>query len=306
MSASVVLQQMGVIAILVSVGIYLDRKKIVDRAMSPKLSTIVMDICNPALIMASILDGHVSATHGELGQAIILGAAFYGFLMVLGLGLPFVLRAEKDKRRFYNLMVVYTNVGFIGIPVARAVLPQKAILYVIVCNVMYSLLFYTHGITVLSNGREKMNLKKVLSPGTIMALLSLVVCWFQITPPPLISGCISYIGNATIFLSMALLGISISRSKPADGFHNIRLWAYMVLRMVLLPIVMFFVLRAFQCDEVLVLGFCLMAAMPVGNLPLIQSEKIGDDTSLLSSAITFTTIVSMVTITGLMLLFTSL
>jgi predicted permease len=49
-----------------------------------------------------------------------------------------------------------------------------------------------------------------------------------------------------------------------------------------------------------------MAAMPVGNLPLIQSEKMGEDTSLLSSAITVSTIVSIGTITGLMVLFTSI
>ena len=47
-----------------------------------------------------------------------------------------------------------------------------------------------------------------------------------------------------------------------------------------------------------------MSTMPVGNLPLIQSEKIGEDTRILSGAITVTTIVSMVTITALMILFT--
>jgi hypothetical protein len=45
--------------------------------------------------------------------------------------------------------------------------------------------------------------------------------------------------------------------------------------------------------------------MPVGNLPLIQSEKMGEDTQLLSKGIAMTTIVSMVTITFLMILFTS-
>ena len=114
----------------------------------------------------------------------ILGALFYIVLMVLGFLLPLILRVPKDKRRFYNLMTVYTNVGFIGIPVAKAILPEDAIVYVVVCNVMYSLLFYTHGITVLSNGREKMSIKKILSPGTILAILALVVCWFSRSPVP--------------------------------------------------------------------------------------------------------------------------
>ena len=43
-------------------------------------------------------------------------------------------------------------------------------------------------------------------------------------------------------------------------------------------------------------GMCLMAAVPVGNLPMIQAEKNGEDTSILSSAIALTTVVSIATI----------
>ena len=265
-----------------------------------------MDVCNPALILASILSGNISASHEDLMVAMILGVIFYIGLVFFGLVLPLILRVGKKNRRFYNLMTVYTNVGFIGIPVARAILPEKAILYVIVCNVMYCLLFYTHGITVLSNGKEKINLKKIFSPGTITAILALVVCWFKITPPMIISSSISYIGNATVFLSMSLLGVSIARSNVTKGFKDIRIWGYILIRMIMIPIAMFFVLRAIGAEDITILGFCLMAAMPIGNLPLIQSEKMGEDTTLLSNAITVSTLTSLFTITGLMIFFTSI
>ena len=141
MSVWIVMQQMGMIAILVSVGVYLYKKNIVDNTVSKQLSVIVMDICNPALILASILTGNVDISHKVLLEAVLLGVVYYAFLMVLGALLPVILGVVKEKRRFYNLMVVYTNVGFIGIPVAKAILPAKAIIYVIVCNIMYSLLF---------------------------------------------------------------------------------------------------------------------------------------------------------------------
>ena len=210
MSTSIILQQMGVIVILVSIGIYLYKKGTVDSTVSPRLSSIVVDVCNPALILASILSGNITATHKDLLIGMVIGVIFYAFLIVLGLILPRILRSAPDDRRYYNMMTIYTNTGFIGIPVARAILPENAILYVIVINVMYSLLFYTHGITILGRGKEKMNLKKVFSPGTIMALLALVVFWFDLKPPLIISSSISYIGNATVFLSMALLGVSIA------------------------------------------------------------------------------------------------
>ena len=306
MSTITVLQQMGVITILVAIGIYLYKKSIVDNTTSRKLSAIVMDFCNPALIMASILSGDITATHSDLITAMILGAIFYIGLVIMGFIFPFIVRAEKDSRRFYNVMTVYTNVGFIGIPVARAILPANATLYVIICNVMYSLLFYTHGIIILSGGREKMNIKKIFSPGTIMAILSLLVFWFKIKPPLIIANSITYLGNATVFLSMTLLGVGIARSGIASGLKNIRIWVYIAVRMVLLPIAMFFVLKIAGFSSVTILGLCLMAAMPIGNLPLIQSEKMGEDTELLANSIAISTAASIITITALMSLFTSL
>ncbi len=306
MSTVIVLQQMGVISILVAIGIYLYKKKVVDNTVSQKLSIIVMDICNPALILASILSGNVTATHKDLITALILGAAFYIGLVILGFFFPFIVRAGSDEKRFFNLMTVYTNVGFIGLPVAKAILPDNAILYVIVCNVMYSLLFYTHGILILSNGKEKLNFRKVFSPGTITALLSLVVFWFNLKPPIIISNSISYLGNATVFLSMTLLGVGIARSDVMKGLKNIRIWIYIIVRMILVPIAMFFVLRALHFSSVTILGLCLMAAMPIGNLPLIQSEKMGEDTELLSNAIAISTLLSIATITVLMSIFTGM
>ena len=306
MSTYIVLQQMGVIVILVAIGILLYKRKIVDNTVSPKISAIVMDICNPALIMASILSGNIEASHSDLAEAMVLGFAFYAALVILGIILPPVLRVKKDKRRFYNLMTVYTNVGFIGIPLAKTILPEKAIIYVIVCNVMYSLLFYTHGITVLSDGREKINIKKIFSPGTVMAILALVVCWFNVSLPPIIANSISYVGNATVFLSMMLLGVAIARSDMTKGFKEIRVWGYIIIRMIIVPVAIFFALSAAGFKPVTVLGLCLMAMMPVGNLPLIQSEKMGEDTEILSGAITVTTIMSVFTIPLLMILFTNI
>ena len=313
MSLNIILQQMGVICILVAIGIYLQKKNVVDALTSKKLSAIVVDVCNPALIMASILSGDITATHKDLLIAAGLGVAFYALLILLGFLLPRILRAQPDKRRFYNLMTVYTNTGFLGIPVARAVLPANAILYVIVVNVFYSLLFYTHGLTVLgkgknteANAKSRHPLLNILNPGSVMAILSLIVFWYHLELPPIVSNTIQYVGNATVFLSMALLGVSIARSKIAESLKDARIWGYVALRMILLPIVIVFVMHALSFDPVATLAMCLMAAVPVGNLPMIQAEKIEEDTTILSSAIAVSTVISIITITIFMSVFSAM
>lgn len=324
MSLFTILQQMGVICILTSIGIYLHKKGVVDGLTSKKISAIVVDVCNPALILSSILSGNLTATHEDLLVAAGLGAAFYALLILLGFIIPRILCVPPDKRRFYNLMTVYTNTGFLGIPVAKAVLPPNAILYVIVINVFYSLLFYTHGLTILGRGNkaeENMDkasngenhrksvlwstLRSVLNPGTIMAILSLLVFWFGITLPPILANTIEYVGGATVFLSMMLLGVSIARSNFATSLRDARIWGYVALRMLLVPVGIVYLMRALHFDPTATLAMCLMAAVPVGNLPMIQAEKIGEDTRILSSAIAVTTVLSIATITVFMALFSN-
>ena len=312
MSLSVILQQMGVICILVFIGILLYKKNVIDTVTSKKLSAIVVDVCNPGLILASILGGNITADHKDLIYAAGLGFAFYLLLMIIGLIMPRILRVSPDKRKFYNLMSVYTNIGFLGIPVAKAILPSNAIIYVIVVNVFYCLLFYTHGMAVLGNGEEDAgkgkvsSLRNIINPGTVMALVSLVVFWFNIKLPPLIANTVEYVGNATIFLSMALLGVFIARSRFMDSLKDVRIWVFILLRMILLPILIVLMLHAISFDKTATLAMCLMAAVPVGNLPMIQAEKKGMDTTILSSAIAVTTVVSILTITVLISVSTAL
>ena len=303
---------MGVICILVAIGIFLQKTGVIDNLSSKKLSAIVVDVCNPALIMASILGGNITATHRDLLYAAGLGAAFYALLVIIGLVLPRLLRVAPDKRKFYNLMCVYTNTGFLGIPVAKAILPANAIIYVIVINIFYSLLFYTHGMAVLNSGSETgsktglIALRSTLNPGTIMAFLSLIVFWFGIQLPPILTNTVEYVGNSTVFLSMVLLGASIARSGLASSLKDARIWIFIALRMIALPVVIVLILHAVSFDKTATLAMCLMAAVPVGNLPMIQAEKKGMDTSILSSSIAVTTVASIVTITVLIAAATAL
>ena len=312
MSLTIMLQQMGVICILVAIGFLLEKKNVIDSLTSKKLSAIVVDVCNPAMILASILCGNITAGHADLINAIILGAVFYAVLVVIGIIMPHILRVERDKRKFYNLMCVYTNTGFLGIPVAKAILPANAIIYVIVINVFYSLFFYTHGLTVLGNGPEdegkkKENpLKHIINPGTIMAIFALVVFWFNLELPPIIANTVEYVGNATVFLSMTMLGVSIARSNILKRIGDVRIWVFIVLRLVIFPVIVVLLMHALGFDKTATLGIALMAAVPVGNLPMIQAEKKGMDSTILSTAVAITTTVSLITITALIAVATAL
>jgi predicted permease len=293
---------MAVIAILVGIGFFLQKRSVLGEKGDKILSKIVVDICNPALVVSTILSGNISVTHQDFLKGLVIGAALYASFCLLGLIIPRILRLPKDERRFYNLMTIYTNVGFLGIPVAKAVLPEDAIVYVIICNVAYSVLFYTHGILVISGAKEKIKPVMMLNPGVLMSLLALVIFWFDLSFPPILENSFNYIGNPTVFLSMVLLGTAVAKSDLIRDIKDARLWIFILIRMLLVPLMVVFVLRMLGAPDVMVKTFCLMSAVPVGNLPLIQAQKTGQRTDILSKGIIVTTVFSFISITLFMTL----
>ncbi len=300
MGAITVLKQMTMIAVLVGIGIFLQKRKVLTKEATPVISRIVVDICNPALIVSTILTGNITVTHEEFLKGVGVSACVYLLFILIGYIIPGLIRVPKDERKFYTIMSIYGNVGFLGIPVAKAILPENAMLYVIICNVFYCLLFYTHGVTALSSGREKMNLKKLLSPGVLMSILALVIFWFDLKLPEVVVKTVDYIGCPTVFLSMILLGASVARSNILKEMKSVPLWLYIAVRMVLVPVATVLVLKGIGASEDMVRTFCLMCAVPVGNLPMIQAEKTGERTDVLSRGIIVTTVFSFISITVLM------
>ena len=289
---------MTMIAALVAIGIMLEKKKVLNKQATPVISRVVVDICNPALIVSTILTGNITVTHEEFLKGVGVSACVYLLFILVGYIIPHIIRVPKNERKFYTIMSIYGNVGFLGIPVAKAILPGNAMLYVIICNVFYCLLFYTHGVTALSSGKEKMNLKKLLSPGVLMSILALVIFWFDLKLPEIVVKTVDYIGCPTVFLSMILLGASVARSNIIKEMKSLPLWLYIAVRMV--PVATVLVLKGIGASEDMVRTFCLMCAVPVGNLPMIQAEKTGERTDVLSRGIIVTTVFSFLSITVLM------
>lgn len=300
MSTQIILQQMAVIAVLVLIGGILYKRGVIDEHSSRNISALVVDICNPAVVIACVLGGDIQASHREVLIGLGISGLLYALLCILGAGIPRLIGIEKAKRRFYNVMLVYSNIGFLGIPLARAMLSGTALLYVILMNVLYYLVFYTHGIAVMRGGKNRFPGKKLISPGTIAPILALLIFWFDIRLPAVAVSCINYAGNATTFLSLALLGASLAKVDVKRVFCRGKVWLFIGIKMLGIPLILGIFMKALGLSLEMREAFCLMLAVPAANLPLIQAEKDGMDTTILSNGIMATTLVSLATITVVM------
>ncbi|MGN0414802.1 MAG: AEC family transporter [Agathobacter sp.] len=188
MNVQVVFQQMLVIVALVCLGMWMYKKNYISDEMTGKLSSIVVDVCNPMLCISCGLSAGEAASRRNIAMGMLLGILMYLLTIILGFLIPKLCRIKRDQQKFYNMMLVYANTGFIGIPVAKAILPAEA----------------------------------------------MVIFWFHLSLPQMAADCIAYIGNATTFLSMSLLGCSFAVTSIHDLFSNRDLYLFSVIKMLLI------------------------------------------------------------------------
>ncbi len=311
MSITVVLQQMVIIFILIGIGMILYRSKMLSEETSKQISGIIINVTNPALLICSAFDDGPKVSLRELSIAFVSNAAVFALLIVIGFLIPCLLRVPKRLHYTYQMLTIFGNVGFIGIPLASAVLGSESLIFVSIFNLLFNLLIYTFGMSMLQRAAAGQaadadsiprhnsasgRLQKLINAGTISAVFTIVFYLGDFHVPVVISSTLSYTGRATTLLSMLVLGVSVAQMAPKDIFSHPRLYLFTLLRQILVPIGCVLLLRGLIDNKLILNTMLLMVAVPAANMPLMIAKQMDMDTESISQGIILTTILSLVTV----------
>ena len=139
-------------------------------------------------------------------------------------------------------------------------------------------------------------LKKVVNSGTVFSILTIVVYIMDIKFPSVIMNTLSYIGRSTTFLSMIVLGVSVASLSVKEIFGKPALYVFTLLRQIVVPIALIFVLKPFVDNKLLLQTAIIMVAMPCANLPLMMAKQYRAKEDTISSGIMLTTFCAILTI----------
>jgi hypothetical protein len=296
MSAGVVLQQMVIIFLLMMAGYVLYKKEFLKDGASAAFSSLVINVCNPALLIASSFDRDPSITNEKILLSVVAGAVVYGILLLSSVVIPAVLHVEKKCKNHYALMCIFGNTGFIGIPLIQAVLGNGALIYAAIINIFYTLFFYTYGYYLAGGEDSGFSAKNLLNIGNLSLIVTIVLFLWQPKIPEMLTSTVNYMANATTFLAMTVIGISLARAELKPIFTQPKLYAFVGLRFVLLPVLLSLILRLFIKDDLMYGVMVLLCAVPVGNMPLMRVEETGGDGTVLSQGIILSTVLAIVTV----------
>lgn len=298
MDVIIVFKQMVIMFTLMGLGFGLARGKIFSSNAPTDFSKLIIEVCNPALVLCSALNRDNAASRNDILLAVLLAVIYYAVLIGLSFVLPRIIGAKGKQVQSYQLISVYGNIGFMGIPLISAVMGNSAILYLSVFMIVFNLLLYTHGIAVLTGTSKGSAWRKMINPGTVSASIAMVIYLADISVPPMLNQMLQYVGQCTTFIAMAVVGMALSKIPFKELFSEARLYVFIALRHLLLPIIVALCLKPILHNQMLLGVIVITLALPAGNTLLMLSEQYHGETDLLAKATVLTTILSVITVTA--------
>lgn len=293
------LQQMIIMFLLMSVGFVGSKIGMITEETSKRLSAIVVNIANPAMILVSgISDERMEGR--ELLSLTVVILAIYAVLLLLAYLLPVLLRVDPKSRGVYQAMTVFSNIGFMGYPIIAALYGSSAILYGALYSIPFNILIYTFGVSALrkkENGEEKkkLSLKEVLNIGVITSIISLILYLWQIRVPGFLTDTLNYLGNLTAPLSMMVIGASMTSISLRELFTDVRLLLFSLIKLLLIPVLGMLLIRQVVTNEVICGVFMIMLATPAGSMTAMLAQEYDGDYETASRGVTLTTLLSVIT-----------
>ena len=291
-----ILSQLMSLFILIGVGFYIGKRRILDDHSMGQVSGLINNILNPMLGLSSAIAGYHQADHALWLQ--VFGFAVIMFLITIVISFLVAPRFERRKgqRELYQTMVVFSNLGFIGIPIVRGCYGAEYAIYVLAFLMAYNLFFYTFGVTLIGGEFSLAAFRKILNPGFLGGILAVILFFFEIPLPAFLVQSINYMGDLVSPLAMIAIGFTVAGSDVKRIFTNGKIYLFCLFRMILLPLIFIPILKLFPFDSTLVGISLIEIGMPIGSMNLIIGTEYHLDCSEVSAAIIMSTAMSVVTL----------
>ena len=312
MNVQIILGQMLMLFAMMLIGYVIWKKNWLDESAYQKLSRIVVNIFNPVLVIYGVAGKSSAGNTGLLLQNLGFVALYFVILWAMSYVIPVIVRPTYGEKNLYRLMTMFANVGFMGIPVITGIYGNDSMIYIVFYMLVYNLLIYTYGINLAGKAGEiqrqergenhtgekvSFSWKRMLNIGVIASVAAILIFIFQVPLPDMVVDFCDYIGNATIPLSMLLIGASIAKVNLKAIFSTGRIYLFTLLRMVILPIIVALLLKnVLPVNEMIFGVFILQMSMPVGSIVALMAKENGADETCCTNGIVLTTLLSLVTI----------
>lgn len=245
-------------------------------------------------------------TSSDIDNLLLLRVFLFTLALILILGgitwmSGRLFRLERKTQSSMILTAMFANSGNYGLPVALFAFGESALRIGSIFFASYMVLAYTIGVLVASMG--SMSLIKAIKnliklPLLYAVIFALIVGGFGWKIPLPIARTTQLLGDATIPCMLLLLGLQLKSVSFRGAWLPIG--AVSVMRLIVSPLLAFFLLRYFGFQGVEAQTIALQTGMPAAVITTMLTTEFNANPTFSSAGVFITTILSPFTLTPLL------
>ncbi len=298
------LEVMVVLFIIVILGYVACKLGYMGDKFDKKLSSIVVDITCPLLVLSSVMGDELPDRTLILP---LLGVGFltYILLLVFGFWVPRLITKNHDDQGMIGFALMFANVGFIGYPIVSSIFGPHAVFYAALLNMPNTFFIFTAGVMLIKGeySLKQFNPKVLVSPAMLGAFLAAIIVALGIHTPDIIARPVTMVGNITVPAALMIIGSSMAKLPIREIIGSPKVYITALLRLTIVPLSIFFLFKACGVSDLVNNINTVVIAMPVASFGTMFCLKYGRNPSLITETTFITTLGSIITIPLITLLF---
>lgn len=296
----IVANQVAVLFALVGVGAACRWLRLFGPFTVRGMVNVLLLLVTPCLIVDVFQRPFDSSILAQLGLAFLIALAMHLVLVVFA---NLTVR-EKDVRvaSVLRLSVVFSNAGFMGIPLEQAVFGEEGVFFGIVYVAVFNLMAWGWGLRVMrgtgraTDGGSGLWITFV-NPGTVGLALGLPFFFFSVSLPEVVRTPVRMMASLNTPLAMLVIGYHLAGARLGSVARSSRAYFVASMRLVVCPLALTFALYPFRgsLNHTMILSLVAAASAPVAAMVTMFASKYNRDVDLSVGMVSGTTLMSILT-----------
>lgn len=283
---------------LAGIGYTLAKKNMVNVEGARQFSNLLLNACTPAIIIAPFNIAYSTPLLVNIGLMFGLSLAGIAVGVIL---VNLFLKKYSGQEKF---AAIFSNSGFIGVPIVRALMGENALIYLSVFVVCFNLVSWTYGLTLLNGKPTSRSFRSFISnPVIVSSIIALCLFLSPFTLSGALGQTLNMVRDANTFLAMLVLGIHVTKADWRSVLIKPSSSIILFFRLLLIPgIVM--VLLKFVPQQIVIMKEVVLIAVsaPIAMTLSLFSQVHHKDFYYSSALVGLSTLMSVITIPIMLLI----
>ncbi len=318
---SILFSKVALLLLMVIPGYLMAKANLSPKGLCKGLANLILYAAQPALIIKGYIREYDPNVMERALQVLIY--ALLTHLIFIALAFLVFRNGDIARRRVLRFATVFTNAGYMGIPLICAIFGDEYAIYASIYVIIFNVFCWSLGAYIYSDDKKYISFRKMFfNPASIATYIGLL---FFLTP---LNRLVAPLGEshaladilraipydlidglqATVApLSMLLIGLRLAEVKFQGVFKDKQMYFYLALRLLISPALVWGIMRLCMLvgilnDGVVLTVILLSAATPAATATTMFAEKYDGDSVYASQLVSISTVLSLITMPTVALL----